>query len=532
MQLGLSQSTICIHPHNDPNNVPESSYGVKILGSYVGSPDYIKARLQEYVEELSKEAEDLIAYPDLQGRWLMFLRCYTKKPYYMFRTITPALTVDLQKSFELLKKKILYSLLCFRPDEELDNIIYNSCNFPIQKGGLGLHDTNEVARSAFVSSMIAFSQSPTGQDLRVSDQILRCIEDDGQLHPLCSYLKSFRMCVQDMKIPYTAQLPDELAVMKNVFDMRNTKEESVQSVFTNLLADRRLVHLKDHGFTLQYLAWFTSLQNETAGKWLEMVPKYGKITMTNLEFQTALRFRLQQSAPNIIEGARCDCKYHSRIDRCGHHLVSGCNADHKRSELHDLLVVELQSVLRYSGCWSVREEHGCFLENNSNDRKRPDISIYNPINSNIRKELVDVSITCPIDGCKLGVMKDPRNRQTAQTSYRASKATYDNKVRIYGHRATALGFGFQPFIFESSGAIDPRSKEFLLKYAKKASEVKRIPLPAVYSFFVGRLSVCLQKGIARSISGRLHKLNSHTSASDIDQTFSYLNVAEVDFYRA
>jgi hypothetical protein len=92
---------------------------------------------------------------------------------------------------------------------------------------------------------------------------------------------------------------------------------------------------------LQRLAWFTSLQNPEAGKWLEVIPKFRKLQMSNLEFMTALRFRLQLPAPGMLDGVKCSCKKGPTLDRCGHHLVSGCGNKSYLKNLQDGLVVEL-----------------------------------------------------------------------------------------------------------------------------------------------------------------------------------------------
>jgi len=213
MQLGLSESIIVLHPQND-TTVAECDYGLKILGSYVGRPPYIKKMLQVYGDELSREADCLISYPDFQGRWQMFLRCFTKKPLYIFRTISPVLTHGLQQQFEALKKKVLKSLLAFRSDEEISDVVYSTCNFGIQQGGLGLHLSAEVATAAFVSSMIAFLQSTTGEEQKLQQLILEKIDNPD--YPLCSYLNSFRLAVFSMQIPFPDQHPDKISQMKYV----------------------------------------------------------------------------------------------------------------------------------------------------------------------------------------------------------------------------------------------------------------------------------------------------------------------------
>jgi hypothetical protein len=79
---------ICIHPDDDASVRPEE-YGAVILGW-----KSIRKRLEEYCKELERVADCLLSYPDLQGRWLLFLRCFTAKPIYLFRTVPPRLTVE------------------------------------------------------------------------------------------------------------------------------------------------------------------------------------------------------------------------------------------------------------------------------------------------------------------------------------------------------------------------------------------------------------------------------------------------------
>jgi hypothetical protein len=76
--------------------------------------------------------------------------------------------------------------LGFRSDEEICDVVYSTCNFGIQQGGLGLHLSAEVATAAFVSSMIAFAQSTTGEEQKLQHLIFQKIDNSD--YPLCSYL--------------------------------------------------------------------------------------------------------------------------------------------------------------------------------------------------------------------------------------------------------------------------------------------------------------------------------------------------------
>ena len=161
VEKGLSPSIIVLHPSDD-SGVATLEYGVKMLGSYVGHDDFIEDQLRDYCVELHHSAEALIAYPDLQGRWLLFQKCFLAKPIYMFRTICVHLACrQLDEKVEELKMMILRSLLGFGDYDNLDDVTYSTCNLPIAMGGLGLHDFSDLSRAAHISSMIAFAQSDT-----------------------------------------------------------------------------------------------------------------------------------------------------------------------------------------------------------------------------------------------------------------------------------------------------------------------------------------------------------------------------------
>jgi hypothetical protein len=110
--LGLA-ANIIIHPedieHPDGESATESkaadvsggdsrrAYGYTILGSYVGTDEYIGDRIREKLESLRNARDKLIAYPDLQIRYQLFKWCYRPRIHYWLRTrivgwLTGALT--------------------------------------------------------------------------------------------------------------------------------------------------------------------------------------------------------------------------------------------------------------------------------------------------------------------------------------------------------------------------------------------------------------------------------------------------------
>lgn len=167
INTGFSEDLIQLHPDNiaevNINAARQSrvSFGLKILGSYIGTDEYRLANLRLYVKQLHDIKDKLMEYPDLQGRWLLFSKCFVYKPYHIFRTVPPHLTLELALEFERMKRQVLASVMLLNP-EGISDEHYSICNLSLANGGLGLHDVVEVRSAAFLSSMISFSQTRAG----------------------------------------------------------------------------------------------------------------------------------------------------------------------------------------------------------------------------------------------------------------------------------------------------------------------------------------------------------------------------------
>jgi hypothetical protein len=96
--------SLLIHPENCNENAV--IYGSKILGSYIGSEQYIKESLKKHAQDLNIIAEKLIEYPDLQGRYILFKNSFMLKPIHLFRTIDPETCSDYLKVLNLIQKKL------------------------------------------------------------------------------------------------------------------------------------------------------------------------------------------------------------------------------------------------------------------------------------------------------------------------------------------------------------------------------------------------------------------------------------------
>jgi len=152
MEMGIKEDIIKIHPEDDPDNT--AKYGCKILGSYIGSDEFVKLGLQKKIDEdLKREAELLSNFPNQQVKFLILKWSLCQKVNFILRTTPPPLVQDFIQQFTALKKLVLSSILKF-PNNNIPDIIWRQAGLNISDGGLGLQDLLQVSKGAFVASVV------------------------------------------------------------------------------------------------------------------------------------------------------------------------------------------------------------------------------------------------------------------------------------------------------------------------------------------------------------------------------------------
>jgi hypothetical protein len=117
------------------------------------------------------------------------------------------------------------------------------------------------------------------------------------------------------------------------------------------------------------------------------LPSVQKLLFTNSQFQTQLRVRLYMEIGKLREGTICDCKRKTKVDKNGHHFMSGCGMQGLLSDQHDAMVLEISHMAGYCGLNTRREPLGCFRETDPDCGKKPDLVILNPMISELLLEI-------------------------------------------------------------------------------------------------------------------------------------------------
>jgi hypothetical protein len=520
-EKGFFKDIIKIHPDNvdgvAQRSRAERNYGAKMLGSFIGHPAYIRSKLREYIsDELHVAAERLKSYPDLQGRWILFSRCWVHKPIHLFRTIPPRISQHLFGNFERMKKEIIMSLMGYSKEDRLDETVYNSCNFAIEDGGLGFYMAEEIAPAAYLASVSSFSRCDEGKSMQVGQRILDAARDwqdvdETKFTLVSSFVRNVSRLSSDLKNnkPDLAECSLQEICGWLLSFVPDRDKGTVQSWLTQTQAKDRLQQLMTEMDTdKKRKKWFVDLQNLEAGLWLRDVPKKGH-GFSNAEFRTALRHRLYLPVFGYLLGSKCTCKHKPGLDREGLHLVSGCNSEGKMTDTHNAVTWALETKLKWMGYVTKREERGTFLTGDENDHGRSDISIFNPPfgSQDHKKHLLDIRVSAVLEGSKSGWIKTPKDADVNKKLFLA-QAAYNAKINTYEQRAHQSGCGFSPIIFMSTGGVHEESKKKILQFVTHASgNVVSIPKRTLYLSTMRACSVALQKGVATSINIRTKSCN-------------------------
>jgi hypothetical protein len=496
IELGLNPAIIRLHPDNEPVGADAAAhYGGKVLGSFVGSLEYIQSQLSLKLTEFLSPMKNLKKCNYIQDKYLLLRFCFSRKLTYLMRTTPPHLLHQLTTSFDSMRKEILCSILNL---PSLSDQTWFQSRLNVKDSGLGLGFLSEILFSAYSASLIvAF---PLLQQLFPSSDILKLPISS----PLFGILPLLDPHIPNITIDQLLQFP-------------TLNQDSLQSILTEhiLKSSTDAFHCPDEGNIL-FSSWISSCRNDFSGAWLEAIPSSLSYTFTNLEYRHALLFRLFLPLPLITPGEYCHCKSRPPLDLTGHHLSHGCRESNIRTENHDELKREISSLLSYGGFAVMIEEQHCFASI-SETRRKPDVSVrgWGPRGSNYKhkKLILDVGITQALLGSRSGILSSTMAIAThpdCQTS-----AYHNQKVTKYSSLANAAHIDFLPIIFASSGRPHPKAKEFISDLSVAISDFRGIPAERLYFYITKRLSCALQKALYNSFHKKISLIHSKANGPTI-----------------
>jgi hypothetical protein len=287
-RYGFDESMIRIHPDNGGD--PEQ-YGGKILGSFIGTDEYCKAMLTKKMIKLQEEAEAIIERVDSkQTRFMILKWSFAQKFIYWQRTMPPNQTLHVVPTFVKMKHEILSSVLgCDLT--EIDDFICLLTYLQIKEGGIGLMNTADVSRCAYLAS---FAES----SIIVKQAI-------GNVDPTLHHADLPSMIAFEDSLRYIFNETDnEVSLQRMINQLENiqssTQEETLQHWLSSLFYPVYQRKLRQQLTTPAQVAWNTSVSNLDSGLWLDVAPKTDMHRFSNAQFEIALHLRLFMPQKRIL----------------------------------------------------------------------------------------------------------------------------------------------------------------------------------------------------------------------------------------
>jgi len=502
--LGFNDSCIHIHPDNLPGS--SLSYGAKLLGSFIGSDEFIRSKIIAKAEKLKKVADNIKKVESKQIQFLLLGQCFNMKVNYHSRTTSPDRMLPLLTEFDKMKLDVLEDIV----EADVDEKRFLLSQMSVSLSGIGLRNSKWDSVCAFVASNAEFySENPDlYEQAQVQEPPLLCLQ---QISTSMEVLKQ-----RDANLTFDS-------IVSKIKDGACKTQRQLSSLSMNAHRDAIVNQFEEKERVI-----INSFFDDDCGRWLSMCPKSYLFVFTNPEFLSAIRFRLVMPQEKIVDGTPCRCTITRRffIDKYGLHFGTGCNLGGWRIFIHDMMVQLLQSLCSYAGFSSKLEPVGMFRGNEVGiaDGSKGDLVISNlgpkPILLDVR-----VSSVCPANGGQLSA-RDINDKDLTKKNL---KRNYDEKMRHYGPAAQGANVEFVPCIVDIGGQMHDSFKKLVKKILQKASDQRHIPLSVLWNYWFSALTVSLYRGRAKAMIGLTKRAfgnnlpDNYESSDIVVSRSSYLN---------
>ena len=484
LELGLLPANISQHP--DSNEfIPRDTYGSSILGSPIGTPEFIKKFLQEYVTKLENESQFLCDLPDKQAAYLLLKNCFSAKINHLLRTVPPEFTEPyLVQPFNELLYKILASIMGV---SALTPLQTHQSSLDVKDGGLGIGIPPGVAQAAFAASLISSFRSAQHHIPTLAEEIRTSTSAIG-------HIKAYKDAVNYLNY--------KTYDSNTILALGDNNPLKLQQLFSKSLKKRQLTaflseleQLADTPDAAYHNARYFSCCSPESAAVLLAIPKTPEMTISSPEFQIILLRRLGLALPQILPGSRCyKCK--APLDLLGVQLVNRCKCGGHTHAAHDSFVRETVSMIKSCGLYARHEISNAFRKVDPNDNKRPDLEIRG-LDMNY---FADVEITDPTcNGLTLA---------NSTTRLRGAKLGEANKVRKFNALSIASNKRFLPILVEVFGSWGPAFQRFFDTIMTHGESYRSIDKGTLVNYWRRRLAVSQQRAMASTILSRLGRINS------------------------
>ena len=155
-------------------SLPEDQQGVKVRGTPLGSPEFVRARLLELSASYQRLVDKIPFVSDLQSAWLLLLSCAASRPNCILRVLHPEATREFATLHDTAMRRCVETL----QDVRMDDQTWNVGSLPLSLGGLGLRSAVRGRSAVYWSSWADGLHMIRRRHALVADLIIRELSSD------------------------------------------------------------------------------------------------------------------------------------------------------------------------------------------------------------------------------------------------------------------------------------------------------------------------------------------------------------------
>ena len=227
------------------SGVPTEQQGMKILGTPLGHPDYVRRHLGELAEEQRLLLERIPRVKDVQGAWLLLAHCASARANYFLRSVRPEAVAEYARVhdaglWECLSRILQVDLsTCGQETHDVATL-------PLVLGGLGLRSAERTKVSAYWASWADCMPMIRERHPQVAEQFAASLEG----HPDTPYLSEAAVAARSLRGVMGFEPPSWAALATGARPEAREPEEyepgSVRAGWQHEAASRVERHFRDH----------------------------------------------------------------------------------------------------------------------------------------------------------------------------------------------------------------------------------------------------------------------------------------------
>ena len=305
----------------DPE-LPAAERGLRVLGTPLGTPEYVAAQLDTLTTQHGRLLARLPDVPDLQVAWLLLLYCALPRAQYVLRVLPPPATRAFSAAHDRSNLSCLATLLRVESTGEFlaNELVCGRAQLSLRHGGLGLRSAAWHAPAAYFASWADALQAISLRDPELAATAARRLQRADEAAPSLAALQEAAQTLAGagFQAPRWDQLAHTPCPLPEQPDDQPTDFTRGWQRSASFTLDAAFAASLTGRLDPSSVALLESQSGPFAAKVLTALPTSPELRLEPASYRVMLLRRLRLQLPLVP--AFCPCR--RRLDALGDHRAS------------------------------------------------------------------------------------------------------------------------------------------------------------------------------------------------------------------